>query len=89
MNEESTPKTEKPALKVGDVVILNSGGPNMTISHIFDYAVPNAVCRWIADGKEQRAEFPLPCLTKATWGTPVLSLSVPIGPSIQSHQAPL
>lgn len=77
MNEESTPKTEKLALKVGDVVILNSGGPYMTITFIPDCS-RSATCKWIADGEEQRAEFPLPCLTLFTRSTPSISLNSPV-----------
>ena len=76
MNEESTPKTEKPKLKLGDVVVLNSGGPQMTITYISDYS-GNTTCKWIVDGKGHQAEFPLPCLTLVTWETPVVSLVVP------------
>jgi uncharacterized protein YodC (DUF2158 family) len=89
MNEESTPKIEKPELTVGDVVILNSGGPQMTITFIRNYC-NNATCKWINNEKQQQAEFPLACLTKVTWGTPVFSIAgSPLNPNtaITSGQA--
>ena len=43
-------------IKVGDVVILKSGGPKMTISSINDAGV--ARCRWFEKNETlQRAEF--------------------------------
>lgn len=53
-------------LKVGDVVILNSGGPNMLIRKITKKN--NAKCIWI-DKEESSimgATFPVACLTKVT-----------------------
>lgn len=53
------------ALKVGDVVRLNSGGPAMTIQrmgHGTD-GTPTADCVWFEENKVQRDTFPLSVLT--------------------------
>lgn len=68
-------------LKAGDVVVLNSGGPQMTIISVFQSPslgdVDAASVIWLADGKEQKSTFPLACLTLVTGGTPAVSLNVP------------
>ena len=54
-------------LNVGDVVVLKSGGPDMTIKEIGDYGIKGdgALCVWF-DGKQQKSEvFALPTLKKA------------------------
>lgn len=51
-------------MKTGDIVILNSGGPAMTISYIdVRESGTYARCEWITDdGKVNSREFPIECL---------------------------
>lgn len=48
------------AIKIGDVVQLKSGGPEMTVYHIDNYqGTDRCFCVWIdASGKEQRTNYP-------------------------------
>jgi len=50
-----------PAFKVGDVVKLKSGGPNMTVSSygtdFSDRPTKNVDCKWFAGAKAQSAAF--------------------------------
>ena len=48
-------------LKVGDVVILNSGGPNMLVKSI---KKDKATCVWVREEKLDKCKFPIVCLTK-------------------------
>lgn len=48
-------------MKVGDVVHLKSGGPDMTIAKIEN---GYAVCEWFEGAKPMRHEFPLTSLEK-------------------------
>lgn len=54
------------AISEGDVVVLKSGGPNMTVTTVADlYGVPTAWCSWF-DGKKQcSGTFNLLALRKA------------------------
>jgi uncharacterized protein YodC (DUF2158 family) len=45
--------------KVGDVVVLNSGGPEMTVEALSGDRV---VCCWFNNGKNERAQFALAML---------------------------
>jgi uncharacterized protein YodC (DUF2158 family) len=47
--------------EVGDVVSLNSGGPNMTVSEIDG---DNVLCQWfLDDGTGDSESFPKACVT--------------------------
>lgn len=51
------------ALKAGDVVMLRSGGPSMTITAVGDrYGTESAWCSWFDGKKEASGVFPLPTL---------------------------
>ena len=54
-------------LKVGDVVVLKSGGPAMTIKGIGDYGLKGHGAHCVSfDGKQQKSEvFALPTLEKS------------------------
>ena len=49
--------------KVGDQVVLNSGGPYMTIDRVEADGELN--CVWLDDAGEHHAAFPAACLTRA------------------------
>jgi len=58
-------------LKVGDVVVLNSGGSNMTVTHILQGNDPGEVTVWCAwfegplgNQKEKHSSFPIEALKK-------------------------
>lgn len=46
----------KPALKVGDVVKLNSGGPKMCLEEING---AQAACVWYSEPEFKRSKFPV------------------------------
>ena len=49
---------------IGDVVVLKSGGPSMTVEHI-DHDSQMVLCAWF-DGKEKKANsFPPGALQRA------------------------
>jgi uncharacterized protein YodC (DUF2158 family) len=52
---------ERLNLQVGDVVVLKSGGPPMTVQHIGDYGpmgpVNGALCVWFNNGKKEQEVF--------------------------------
>ncbi len=51
--------------KVGDVVILKSGGPAMTVDEIDDDK-DTIECRWFGDGKKlEYGSFPIDTLERA------------------------
>ena len=55
--------------KAGDVVVLKSGGPSMTVRSVFMHAtdrVPIAECTWFLDGKPTSASFPVAMLEADT-----------------------
>lgn len=58
-----------PALKPGDVVMLNSGGPRMSLSHITGDG-DSAMCIWVNDGGIDRAAIPIACLVLAAAPAP-------------------
>ena len=47
--------SEKSIFKIGDLVQLKSGGPAMTVNHI--YSDGDMLCVWFAGSKDQRARF--------------------------------
>ena len=56
----------EPKYKVGDVVLLNSGGPPMTV---IDYQVTDVnkwlyICMWTSDKGLDRGQFPEACIYK-------------------------
>ncbi len=53
-------------IKAGDVVVLKSGGPEMTVSFVENPGGGNvAACAWFDDKrKQQSARFPLTSLQK-------------------------
>ncbi len=52
-------------LKAGDVVVLKSGGPNMTVTSVGDhYGVQTAWCTWFDGKKQQHGTFNLVALRK-------------------------
>lgn len=53
---------EKQFPRLGDIVILNSGGPNMMVIKNNDQSVR---CMWPdSEGKLRKASFPYECVTK-------------------------
>ncbi len=53
--------------KVGDVVILKSGGPKMTVEDV--EAGDTIVCQWFVDGKKlEYGSFPADSLERAESG---------------------
>jgi uncharacterized protein YodC (DUF2158 family) len=63
-----TSTENKPILCVGDVVVLKSGGPKMTITYIdsVNYETPSASVIWINQfGSLSSFKIPVICLTKA------------------------
>lgn len=55
--------------QLGDVVMLKSGGPKMTIKDIGDYSLhgggnPGAACAWFDGVKPMKEVFPLSSLEK-------------------------
>jgi len=48
--------------KIGDIVQLNSGGPEMTVKTILDSAGGNYRCQWFAGKKLESGDFPLASL---------------------------
>lgn len=50
--------------KLGDVVQLKSGGPQMTVSHLYTTTKQErrAQCEWFVDGKKQYDNFPVSSL---------------------------
>ncbi len=55
-------------LRIGDVVQLKSGGPEMTIREIDNYSgggpKDEALCEWFAETTNKRATFKLTSLLK-------------------------
>lgn len=55
-------------LQVGDVVVLKSGGPPMTIQNIGDYGPTGpalgALCVWFNNGKKEEDVFVIPGLAR-------------------------
>jgi len=52
-------------LKIGDVVMLKSGGPLMTVENIGDYGgKQKALCSWFHNNKHESDVFILPALEK-------------------------
>ena len=53
--------------KIGDVVVLKSGGPKMTITNKHDReGVPHVWCTWAKDGKNESAYYPPDAVMLAT-----------------------
>lgn len=50
---------ESHSFAVGDVVLLASGGPKMTVAGVSDTVVN---CTWFSDSIPHRGEFPPECL---------------------------
>lgn len=55
-------------LKAGDVVVLNSGGPNMTVTKVESDVV---TCQWFDGKKLCTEEFPATSLTKPDFSAQV------------------
>lgn len=53
-------------MKTGDRVTLNSGGPIMTVMHVFtrERAIGNVWCRWFVGDKLEEDQFPEESLTE-------------------------
>lgn len=52
-------------IKPGDVVILKSGGPAMTVTAVSEqYGVPSAWCTWFEKTKHHTGVFPLVAIEK-------------------------
>ena len=49
--------------EVGDVVQLNSGGPEMTVEHV-NATDAKVTCTWFLDGQPRRSSFRLRMLRK-------------------------
>lgn len=52
--------------KIGDVVKLKSGGPNMTVTDTDLDPGESYWCQWFAGSKEQKAHFPADALLPVT-----------------------
>jgi uncharacterized protein YodC (DUF2158 family) len=56
------------AFKVGDVVCLKSGGPDMTVERIeTTVADISVICVWFVEQNLYRASFPISGLSMALW----------------------
>jgi uncharacterized protein YodC (DUF2158 family) len=59
---------EQIKLQIGDVVVLKSGGPPMTVSDIGDYQpfgpTLGALCIWFNNGKKEEHVFEIACLER-------------------------
>lgn len=54
-------------IKVGDIVMVPSGGPRMTVSHIGDrYGTLTAWCTWFDKAKKFEDTFPVASLKVVT-----------------------
>jgi uncharacterized protein YodC (DUF2158 family) len=51
------PAKQSPALKVGDIVQLKSGGPKMTVDDPVNRFNQKVVCHWFAGGKLNSGQF--------------------------------
>lgn len=53
-------------MKTGDRVTLNSGGPIMTVQHVFarNRAIGNVWCRWFLGDEVKDEQFPEESLTE-------------------------
>jgi uncharacterized protein YodC (DUF2158 family) len=55
--------------KIGDVVMLNSGGQKMTVTGTKDKkGVQHVWCAWNNDGKDETGSYPADALVSATSG---------------------
>lgn len=61
--------------KVGDVVVLKSGGPRMTVAVIETEYGNQIVCKWFVAGVENSGTFPPDALTKSPSGGPAPRIS--------------
>lgn len=53
-------------IKAGDVVVLKSGGPDMTVTDIGDlYGTQTAWCAWFDGGKPGNGTYPVASLRPA------------------------
>jgi uncharacterized protein YodC (DUF2158 family) len=53
-------------IKPGDVVVLKSGGPVMTVERVYDWnGVPTAKCDWFDGNKAIDGSFPVASLKHA------------------------
>lgn len=64
----TAPRIDRSALRLGDSVVLASGGPRMTAIAVEEHLPCDRVgCRWVGeDGTVYRAWVPFACL--APWG---------------------
>lgn len=52
--------------KVGDVIALKSGGPDMTVTEVgLDGGVPTVWCKWFVANKQERGYFPNDAVERA------------------------
>jgi uncharacterized protein YodC (DUF2158 family) len=52
--------------KVGDIVQLKSGGPEMTVTVVGDhYGTPTVWCVWFVGTKQEKGDFPSGALKPA------------------------
>ena len=63
---------------IGDVVVLNSGSPEMTITNTGERkGVPHVWCKWInTEGKEEMGIFPAAAVKRAPKKPPVVNRGV-------------
>jgi len=55
------------AFKIGDVVVLKSGGPKMTVTNVGDRkGVPHVWCTWNKDGKDETGFYAADAVMLAT-----------------------
>ena len=54
---------ESPSFELGDIVVLRSGGPDMTVTHV-DLITGHVRCWWVnSDGVTDDGSFPSQALT--------------------------
>lgn len=58
--------TTQAAFKVGDIVQLKSGGPEMTVKTVPDPHNKNYTCQWFAGKKLEAGMFPADSLKSVT-----------------------
>lgn len=52
-----------PMVRLGSVVVLNSGGPRMTVAEVSEDG-KRVLCRWQDGGATSGASFPVECVRK-------------------------
>lgn len=66
MDTNTPPVAPAPKFKRGDIVRLNSGGPEMVVADCHEQNGPVCNCMWFVFMELTNAEFPEACLTLVT-----------------------